>query len=202
MRSPACKLILVAAALAPSALLAQRLEPAADGAAIMATAPGIGVAQRVARVTASVEAVDSDKRTVTLKGPSGELVTLAVGPEVRNFDRVRVGDFVVVGYLDALTLELRKRGGASVERSERDVTQRAAAGERPAALGAHEVRVVADVVAVDPATRIVRLRGPTRVVDLRVDDPEQLGRVEVGDQVEATYTEAIAVSVEAAAAPR
>src|SRR4051812_38109569 len=100
MRSSVCTLILAAASLAPSALLAEPLDPAADGATIVATAPGKGVAERVAQISASIEAVDSAKRTVTLKGPGGEIVTLAVGPEVQNFDQIRVGDLVVVRYLE------------------------------------------------------------------------------------------------------
>jgi hypothetical protein len=202
MRNNVCTLILAAASLAPSALLAQPLEPAAGGATITATAPGRGIAERVAQITASVEAVDSAKRTVTLKGPAGDIVTLPVGPEVQNFDQIRVGDLVVVRYLDALTLELKKHGTATRERTDRDVTERARPGERPAAIDAHEVHVVADVIAVDPLTQTVRLRGPTRVVDLRVDDPEQFKLVEVGDQVEATYTEAVAISVEPAGEPQ
>ena len=202
MRSNVCTLILAAASLAPSALLAQPLDPAAGGATIVATAPGKGVAERVAQITASVEAVDSAKRTVTLKGPDGDIVTLAVGPEVRNFDRIQVGDLVVVRYLESLSLELKKSGTAARERTDRDVTDRALPGERPARIDAHEVHVVADVVAVDPLTQTVRLRGPTRVVDLRVDDPEQFKLVAVGDQVEATYTEAVAISVEPAAEPQ
>jgi len=38
-------------------------------------------------------------------------------------------------------------------------------------------------------------------VDLRVDDPEQFKLVAVGDQVEATFTEAVAISVEPAGQP-
>jgi hypothetical protein len=202
MRSNVCTLILAAASLAPSALFAQPLDPAAAGALITATAPGKGVAERVAQITASVEAVDAAKRSVTLKGPADDIVTLVVGPEVQNFDQIRVGDLVVVRYLDALTLELKKRGTAKRERSERDVTERARPGERPAAIDAHEVHVVADVIAILPQTQTVRLRGPTRVVDLRIGDPEQFKLVEVGDQVEATYTEAVAISVEPVGEPQ
>jgi hypothetical protein len=167
MRSNVSTLMLAAASLAPSALLAQPLEPATGGATIVATAPGKGLAERVAQITASVEAVNSAKRTVTLKGLAGETVTLAVGPEVQNFDRIRVGDLVVVRYVDTLTLELRKRGTAMRERDERDVTDQALASERPAARDAHEVHVVADVIALDPLTQTVRLRpdasgGPPR----------------------------------------
>ena len=202
MRSNVCTLILAAASLAPSALLAQQLDPAAGGATIVATAPGKGVAERLAQITASVEAVDATKRSVTLKGPGGDIVTLPVGPEVQNFDQIQVGDLVVVRYLEALALELKKRGTAKRERTDRDVTARALPGERPAAIDAHEVHVVADVIAIVPQTQTVRLRGPTRVVDLQVHDPEQFKLVAVGDQVEATYTEAVAISVEPAGKPQ
>ena len=59
---------------------------------------------------------------------------------------------------------------------------------------------------VGPNPRIVRMfmaeKGiemPKQTVDLRIKDPNQLKLVKVGDQVEATYTEALAVSVEPAA---
>ena len=202
MRSNVCTLILAAASLAPSALLAEPLDPAGGGATIVATPPGTGVAERVAQISASIEAVDYAKRIVTLKGPGGDSVTLEIGPEVQNFDQIRVGDLVVVRYLEALALELKKRGTAKRERTDSDVTQRALPGERPARIDAQEVHVVTDVIAVFPQTQIVRLRGPTRVVDLRVRDPEQFERVAVGDQVEATYTEAVAISVEPAGEPQ
>jgi hypothetical protein len=201
MRSNVSTLILAAASLAPMALLAQPVDPADGGATIVATAPGKGVAERVAQVTASVEAIDSATRTVTLKGAGGDTFTVLVGPEVRNFDRIQVGDLVVVRYLEALTLELKKRGTALRARTDRDVTDRAPPDERPARVNAHEVHVVADVIALDPTTQTVRLRGPTRVVDLRVYDPEQFKLVAVGDQVEATFTEAMAISVEPAGQP-
>jgi Cu/Ag efflux protein CusF len=43
------------------------------------------------------------------------------------------------------------------------------------------------------------LRGPKgHLVDLQVKDPEQLKRIKQGDQVEAVYTEALAIKVEPA----
>jgi hypothetical protein len=179
-------------------VLAQAQQPAADAAIVTATAPGKGAAERVVQITASVEAIDSASRIVTLKGPTGDVVTIAVGPEVQNFDQIRVGDFVVVRYIDSLTLELKKGGTALRERTDLDVTGRARPSGRPAAGDAHEVHVVADVTAVDPATQTVTLRGPTRVVQLQLQDPEQFKLIAVGDQVEATYTEAVVISVEPA----
>jgi len=54
-------------------------------------------------------------------------------------------------------------------------------------------------VRVDPAAKIISLKGPQgNVLDLPVQNPDQFKVVKVGDKVEATYTEAMAISVEPA----
>jgi hypothetical protein len=61
------------------------------------------------------------------------------------------------------------------------------------------VKVTPDVVAVDPSTQTVTLKGPKQTVDLKVRDPAQFKLINVGDQVEADYSEALAIAVEPAA---
>ena len=39
------------------------------------------------------------------------------------------------------------------------------------------------------------VKGPKRTVELKVKDPEQLKLIAKGDQIEATFTEAMAISV-------
>jgi hypothetical protein len=48
---------------------------------------------------------------------------------------------------------------------------------------------------VNQETKTVTLKGPERTVDLKLDDPEQVARVKVGDRVEAVYVEATAIAV-------
>ena len=61
-----------------------------------------------AEMSAQVVGIDKATRTVTLKGPKGDTVDLVAGDEVKNFDQIKLGDFVVARYMEALTLELRK----------------------------------------------------------------------------------------------
>jgi Cu/Ag efflux protein CusF len=162
--------------------------------------PGkVSMAEAV-RITATVEAIDAARRLVTLKGPEGNSFVVQAGPEVKNFNQVKVGDLVVVRYVEALTLELKKGSGGIRERVEREGAAAAKPGEKPAGVVGRTVTVIADVIAVDAAKQSIRLRGPQRTVDLKVKDPEQLKLIKVGDQIEATFTEAVAVSVEPAAA--
>jgi hypothetical protein len=171
-------------------------------AVAIASAPGRGTIVSTRKVVATVTEVDAAKGHVTLKGPNGAIVPLAVGPEVRNLAQVKVGDKVVVSYVEALSLTLKKGGKELRSSTQVGDAARAASGARPGAAAAEQVTVIADVIGVNAKTHLVRLRGPQRTVDLYVADPKQLKLIKVGDQVEAVYTEAMAVSVEPVAAAK
>lgn len=173
-------------------------QPSVKDDTAVSSEPGKGMVTRTIQVTAQVVAIDRRTRTVTLKGPNDKVADIVAGPEVRNFDQIRTGDMVVVRYVQALSLELRKTTGTS-DLTVATIGARAAPGERPAAAVAGQVAAVADVVAVDPANMVITLRGPRgNIVDLHVKNPEHFKVVKVGDQVDVTYTEAMALSVEPA----
>lgn len=189
-------LALVAAALAGPAI-AQTAAPAA-GAAITSE-PGKASAVRTVEVSAQVVGIDKTSRTLTMKGPKGEAFDLVAGAEVKNFDQIKVGDAVVARFAQALTLELRKTKGAAGDLAVREGVAAAKPGERPAVVGAREVTAIAEVIGVDPKASTITLKGPRgNVVTLDVLNPDQFKVVKKGDQVEATYTEAMALSVEPA----
>ena len=57
-----------------------------------ATAPGKAVVAQTVKATATITALDKTTRDITLKGPQGNLMTVTAGPEVKNFDKLKVGD--------------------------------------------------------------------------------------------------------------
>jgi Cu/Ag efflux protein CusF len=172
---------------------------AQTGTVVAGSAPGkVGIAQTV-NVTATITAIDKATRDVTLRGPKGNELTVTAGPDIKNFDKLKVGDHVDAKYVEALTLQLVKGGGAKVARTEQAGAVGAKAGAQPGGAVGRQVTIVADVVGVDPATQSVTLKGPQRTVELVVSDPEQFKRIAKGDQVEATYTQALAMAVEPAA---
>ncbi len=172
---------------------------AQSGTAVVGTAPGMAAAAESIKITATITAIDKKTRDITLKGPQGNEVTLTAGSAVKNFDQMKVGDQVKAEYVEALTLELKKGGGLVVQRTEKAGVAAAKPGERPAAAGGRQVTIVADVVGVDAARQTISLKGPQRTVDLRIPNPEQFKRIAKGDQVEATYTQAVALAVDPAA---
>jgi len=177
-------------------------QPGATGGAIVASEPGRVVIAREAKLSAQVVGIDKATRTVTLKGPKGNIVDVVAGDEVRNFDQIRLGDLVVARYMQALTLELRKTKAGVRETTEREAAVRAQPGERPAGAVGRQVTALADVIDVNPKNKTITLKGPKgNVVTLDVHNPDHFKVVKKGDQVEVVYTEALALSVEPAPKP-
>ena len=167
----------------------------AQTSAVTSSSPGkVGVAQTV-DVSATITAIEKSSRTITLKGPKGDELKIEAGPEVKNFDQLKVGDIVDMRYRETLALELKKGGGMKVEKTEKAGAVGAKPGETPAGVVGRQVTVVGDVIKVDAATQTVTVKGPQRTVELKVRDPEQFKLIAVGDQIQATYTEALALAV-------
>jgi hypothetical protein len=164
---------LEAAALAAGILVAMPAfaQKAPETKGVVSSSPGRVEAATATVVKGRIESIDAAKRTIVVKGPGGNSGEVAVGPEVKNFAQMKVGDEVALRYVEALALQLKKGGGGVRERTETKGAASAAPGARPAAVAGREVTVVADVVAVDPKTQTVTLRGPQRTVDLKVRDP-------------------------------
>ena len=149
------------------------------------------------KVTAKITAIDPAARTVTVVGPKGRAVTLTVGDKVKNFAQMKVGDEVVLRYLEAVSVALEK---SSAERSETQTSSgpmTAAPGAKPAVGASQTTTIVANVQSVDAATQSVVLEGPNgNYVDVKVKDPAVFKQVKANDKVKITYTEAVLLSVE------
>ena len=148
-----------------------------------------------------ITGIDKATREVTIRGGSGNELTITAGPQVKNFKQIKVGDLVTLSYIAALGLDLKKGGGRLRERIESDQAVAAKPGEKPGFATSRTVKVIADVSAVDAAAGTITLRGPKRSIDLSVTDKELLKDIRVGDQIAATYEEAVAIAVTPAAPP-
>ena len=157
-------------------------------------APGMVGAAQTVKVTATITAIDKATRDVTLKGPQGNEITVTAGPEVKNFDSLKVGDQVDIQYFEALTLELKKGGGMVVARTEQKGAVGAKPGEssRPAPLAARSRSSPMSSPSIRRSSWS-RSRGRSARSTCKIPDPAQFKRIAKGDQVEATYTQALAL---------
>jgi Cu/Ag efflux protein CusF len=156
------------------------------------------VKERTAVMTATVQAIDLNTRIVTLKGPKGEVRDIKVGEEAVNLPQVKVGDLVTVKYYESLAIEVMKPGAVSGA-GEKQAIVRAKPGEMPGGMAARQSTVTATVTAIDKKKGTITLKGPEgKTVIAKAEDPRNLNKVKVGDELMITYTEALAISVEKA----
>jgi hypothetical protein len=148
-------------------------------------------------MTAHVRHIDLAKREVTLHGPEDRIETIEVGPEVKNLEKLEVGDRVTIRYRAGLVLRLQPPDGTDATPEVTNDVQRTGRGD---VLSGNEVvraRATMAVTSVDAATRLVTLQGPGgKTYSVKAGPDIALDRVKVGDRFTATYSAAMAVSVE------
>jgi hypothetical protein len=178
-----------------------RPEPVAPRAAVTAPpAPPSGtIGEDTVTGTAKVVSINHKTRHVTLKGEDGKTMTIVAGPEVHNLAQVKKGDVLRVTYRESMAYSVSKPGQAAPGVSASTNVSRAPLGEKPGGSVTDTVSVRATIAAIDKPASEVTLRGPKgNLKVVKVKDPSKLDAVAVGDIVDITYTEALAVAVEEA----
>lgn len=183
-------------ALSPVAILAE--DPAKPLTVQRSTEKGVVAGGRVEQVTATVTAVDATSRLVTLKGKK-ETDTIRVGPEVVNFDQIKVGDVVRVTFSQGVILSLQAPGAKPVEPAVTATGEAAPVGARPAGDVKVGIKGTVTVTKIDMKTRLVTLTGPEgRSYKVKAGEGVAIDKLKVGDKVLAEYQETVAVAVEPA----
>jgi hypothetical protein len=186
-------LAMACAAAVPSWAWAQ----SASVAAVAGKASGARMAAGEVEIRARVVELDMARRLATLKGPKGNIVTVEVPAEVKNFDQMRVGDDLVVRYAAAVVARLEPVSKSGIrERVESTSAATAASGGLPGAAGQRTVEVLAVVQALDRKARTATLRGAKRTVSVNVPEGIDISKIKVGDEVHAVMIEALVLNVE------
>jgi hypothetical protein len=188
--------LLLACALAlPAAASAQSV----SAAAVTGSAPGARMAAGEVDVRARIVELDKASRTATLRGPNGNVTTVTVPAEVKNFDKVNVGDTVVIKHIMAVAVRLEPHTASGIrELVESDVVRAAPAGAAPGVSEVRRVEVLAVVQGLDRKARTATLRGVHRTVRVSVPEGVDMTKIKMGDEVRAVITEAVVLAVELA----
>lgn len=177
--------------------LVSHAQQSPTASATMEVGPGSALITETVEVSAIIVDIEAAERLVVLRIQDGREFAVVAGPEVRNFAQLRLGDEVVALYVQALSIELRKAGAGTSQSGASAAVLKAPEGGKPGAAIGTRVTLVADVTGVQTDMQTVTLRGPKgRSIDVQVRDQAQFSLVAVGDKVELTYAEAMAVSVE------
>lgn len=159
----------------------------------------IGEISEYATITATVAAIDHEKREITLKRADGSETTFIVDNRVKRLNEINAGDKIKLDYFISLASEIRE---PTEEEKNEPLTvleglERAPGDTSPAAGGLRRIKAVVTIMDIDRSRQLVTMKGPLgRYITIRAMYPERLELVEIGDSVIVTYTEALAVSVE------
>ena len=155
---------------------------------------------RTETVAATVKSINVKTRHVTLSLPGGKKQTFAVDPEVKNLDKVKRGDQVVVTYKDALEVELRKPDPTQPLPLPTEAVafdDRTAEGGKPEGAVAHTLTVTGTVESYDPDSKLAVINVPDgETLRVNVQHPERWTQVQAGDVVTGRFSEALAIAVQ------
>ena len=138
--------------------------------------------------------IEKAARVVTLRSKAGDTLSVECGPEVKNFDKLKVGDRVQTVYKETLSIRIDK-SGEMVETTEQSSTS-AKKGDAPAAQFWEKREVKAKIIEIDKASgtaEIETMNGERFTVI--PDAVENLDKVQVGNVVVVTQTSTRAISV-------
>ena len=154
-------------------------------------------AASVTKIRGTVAGVDKDAGTVTLKGPKGRTVTIEV-KDKSKLDQINVGDPVVAAYMEAVAVRVVKAGsGAAPGVTTQETRVSSKPGETPAGAVGREVTATVTITAIDRKAHTVTVKGPQGGTEtIKAKDPKNLEGLKVGDMVEITYTQALAVALD------
>jgi hypothetical protein len=194
--------VLALAALAGVAWAQEPQAPAAGAApppSMAMSSNGPAVTSRLSTVSATVQAVYPDKRSLTLVGPDGKPQTIFVNEKVK-LDRIKAGDKVRVSFYQGLAAQIAKNGQTVTDPAAATFTYKNP--NAPGGGAGASVTVTVKILGIDPGTNKVAFEaqdGTRHVVAVRSPNMKKFIRtLQPGDMVDVTYTESLAVNVTAA----
>ena len=177
--------------------------------AVALLAPALVLAQpKAAVVTDQVEAVvtvtkvDPKARTVTFRGPKGNVATLQVPPESKNLDQVKPGDRFKMTYAEAAVVAITRGGQPHAAVS--DTVELAPKGAKPGGYKVRTFQASGVIDAIDYKNRYVAVRGPKgNTLALPVAaDVSDFDKLAVGDKITIAYSQGLALEMVAQEKPK
>ncbi len=184
-------------------VIAKSLVSFATAAAVLTLTVSTAAARQTASVpgdmvtvTAKVEAIEMQSRTLTLKKAYGTYTTLVAPVEFERFKNVKVGDTVTARYYDNVVFRKLNPGEKPADSATGGLS--APKGSKPNVTMSAQRTLTTTITAIDEKIPSITLTGPNGwVYSSKVKDRAKLKTVKVGDQVDVTWTEAVSITVTA-----
>jgi Cu/Ag efflux protein CusF len=150
------------------------------------------------KATATIVAIDSTLRIVTLRTANGEEDSLSVAPDVKRFNELKVGDRINITFMESAVVTLQPPGTAP-KPSTVGAGVTPGTGKSPSATASAQLTTTVAVKAIDPAVPSITVTtADGRTVTRKIENKKNLEGIKVGDKLDITYTRAILRSAEPA----
>lgn len=147
-------------------------------------------------LTARVQAISRKHRILTLKFPDEKVAKIKVGPEVKNFADIGVGDTITAEFRDEVEVFVTGPGGKPIWEEVQEI-KKSPKGVKPGTAIIRAYEYSATVVDIDYQTRQVFLKGPggKRLKVTGGPEVKRFNEIKKGDMVVARLKEAIDIKV-------
>ncbi|HTY89397.1 MAG TPA: hypothetical protein VMB80_18250 [Candidatus Acidoferrum sp.] len=146
--------------------------------------------------TDTVVSIDSALRRIELKHADGTVTSYKCGPEIRNFDQMKVGDQVKATVVDEVAVYF-KPASQSQSLAAASLTVGARLGAKPGVVNLDTFDFTARIAAIDPwKHQVTLLTADGRSRPITVSEYINLADFNVGDEVAVRLTQALAILVE------
>jgi hypothetical protein len=153
------------------------------------------------QATATVEVAEPVTRLLKLHTAQGS-TWLRAGPDVRNFNQIKVGDTVTVTYYSAVAAQLTPKGATPIPQTMALGVSRSVPGQRPGASMDTTVVETVTIQSIDKDANTVtfmRQDGTVDTASVRSSEGRTfIAGLHSGDQVDVALSEAVAISVDPA----
>jgi hypothetical protein len=149
----------------------------------------------VLKLDATITALDSTSRTMTLRDDKGNEDTFSVGPAVQRFNELKVGQKVNITYYESVVFQLVKPGEKGAGTSSETALSRGT-GALPGGTAATQDKMTVTVKSIDPTVPSLTVAtADGRVVTRKIENKKNLENLKPGDQIDITFTRALVTSV-------
>ena len=160
----------------------------------LAMAQQTEIAGDMTTVKGTVEAIDHTQRVLTLKMEDGVFDNITIPKGAERFDEVKVGDTLQVRYYDNVTVRVKEPGEAAVDTAEIGATPSDTGS--PGGTISTQRKMTVTVTAIDLEKGVATVEGPHGYkYSRRIQDKEAAKKINVGDKLDMTWTEAVQISI-------
>jgi len=160
--------------------------------------PGGAYTSTLTRTRATVTAINTERRQVTIQGDQGPL-TVQVSPDVKNLENLKVGDRVNLAYYQGVAAQIVKGGKKVTDPAVSTFRSGTPADMRPSGVVGASATVTVKIQDVNLPTNTVAFTqsdGTTHIVQVKSPEMQSFIRdLKRGDTVQVTFTDSLAVEV-------